>query len=392
MLGVAAAALATGRALPASLSGLSVYGPYTVLLLAAAISLWFNRGRAFFALVSLLGGYAGLAYAMGTGGFAARAVSTGLALFLPLNFLLAVLLPERGVFHYRVHRWLLLLGTEALLTAWIAGAGRSAMSGTAWQLVLDHWLLRASPVPALGLLLMLAAFAAASIRAWPQRSPLEVGMAGAMLPLAIACWGWQSPGVFGVFMSAAGAMLLLAVLQESHRMAFRDELTGLPGRRALEEALLALGPGFAVAMVDVDHFKKFNDTHGHALGDQVLKLVGARMAEVGGGGRAFRYGGEEFALLFPERSLEHALPHLETLRQAIESYRIEVRGKDRPKDDETGRERRGRHQAGETVSVTVSVGVAERTPAQNATPHEVLRAADQALYRAKQEGRNRVSR
>jgi GGDEF domain-containing protein len=392
VVGAAAAALATGRALPDSLAGLKLYGPYTILALGAAISLWFNRGRAFLALASLLAGYAALTYAAELGGFAARAVFSGLAVFVPLNFLLAVLLPERGVFHYRGYRWMLLGAVEALLTAWIAGAGRSTMSGTVWQAVLDHWLLRPNPVPVLGLLLMAAAFAVAAFRAWPQRSPLEVGTAGAILPFAIACWGWRSPGVFGVFMSAAGAMLLLAVLQESHRMAFRDELTGLPSRRALEEALLALGPGFTVAMVDVDHFKKFNDNHGHSLGDQVLKLVGARLAEVGGGGRAFRYGGEEFVLLFPDRSMEIAMPHLEALRKAIESYRIEIRGKDRPKDDEAGRERRGRHQSGLTVSVTVSLGIAERTVAHTTPPHEVLRAADQALYRAKQEGRNRISR
>ncbi|HET9701394.1 MAG TPA: hypothetical protein VFP70_10785, partial [Burkholderiales bacterium] len=149
VLGVAAAALATGRALPDSLAGLKIYGPYFFLALGAAISLWFNRGRAFFALFSLLAGYAGLEYAMGAGSFAARAVFTGLAVFVPLNILLAVLLPERGVFHYRGYRWLLLAGVEILLTAWIAGAGRIAVSGTAWQLALDHWLLRPEPVPVL---------------------------------------------------------------------------------------------------------------------------------------------------------------------------------------------------------------------------------------------------
>ena len=82
-------------------------------------------------------------------------------------------------------------------------------------------------------------------------------------------------------------------------MAYDDELTGLPARRALNEALTRLRGVYTVAMVDIDHFKRFNDEHGHDVGDQLLRMVGARVGEVRGGGRAFRYGGEEFAVLFP---------------------------------------------------------------------------------------------
>ena len=94
-------------------------------------------------------------------------------------------------------------------------------------------------------------------------------------------------------------MVAIAVLQDTFRMAFRDELTGIPSRRALNERLAALGNRYTIAMLDVDHFKNFNDTYGHDLGDQVLKMVAAHIAGVGGGGKAFRYGGEEFTVLFP---------------------------------------------------------------------------------------------
>jgi diguanylate cyclase (GGDEF)-like protein len=196
--------------------------------------------------------------------------------------------------------------------------------------------------------------------------------------------------VFATFLSAGGLILLLATVQESHRLAFRDALTGLPGRRALEERLTGLGPRYAIAMVDVDHFKKFNDTHGHDVGDQVLKLVAARLGDVDGGGRAFRYGGEEFCVVFPERSLADARPHLEQLRAAIERYEMAVRGPDRPKDEEAGSKRRAAGHAEKTLSVTVSIGAAQ--PGRKArSPQQVIKAADQALYRAKKAGRNRVS-
>jgi PleD family two-component response regulator len=174
-------------------------------------------------------------------------------------------------------------------------------------------------------------------------------------------------------------------------MAFNDELTGLPGRRALQEALAALGPRYVLAMVDVDHFKKFNDKHGHDIGDQVLKLVAARLDEVGGGGRAYRYGGEEFTVLFVDRDLEEAMPHLDELRAYIGGYPMAVRGDDRPREAEEVEKLRTDSEPMKTLSVTVSIGVAE-PDVRLTTPAQVLKAADKALYRAKEAGRNRVSR
>lgn len=390
---LAALALAIGPALPPSLAGLTELGPYAVLTLAAAVTLWFNRGRAFVAAVSLLAAYAGYRYALGLGpmSFAARASYTALALLVPFNMFLALALPERGVVHHGSWRWLLLVAAEALLVAWVASAGRSEFSGTAWETLLGHWTLKSPPVPFAARVMFAAAFAAAAWRAWPRHSPTDIGKAGVLVAFLIACWREGAEGVFGAFMSAAGAILLIAVLQESHRMAFRDELTGLPSRRALDERLRALGPEYAIAMVDVDHFKNFNDTYGHDVGDQVLRLVAARLATVEGGGRAFRYGGEEFTALFPDMSVQQALPHLEAVRGAIEHYRMALREEDRPKSDKKGSRRRGAKRADETVSVTVSIGVAGPGKRQ-ATPAEVIKAADEALYRAKRGGRNCVSR
>jgi GGDEF domain-containing protein len=143
-------------------------------------------------------------------------------------------------------------------------------------------------------------------------------------------------------------------------------------------------------MVDIDHFKKFNDTHGHDVGDQVLRLVAARLAEVGGGGRAYRYGGEEFSVLFPRNTVDEALPHLEAIRRSVEDYRMAIRAPDRPKSAEYGTIRRGAGGSGKFVSVTVSIG-ASGPGGRRRTPLQVLKAADEALYRAKQSGRNRVN-
>ncbi len=393
----AALALAAAPQLPPSLAGLKELGAYFVLFAGAGVSLWFNRGRAFVATVSLFLAYAGYRIALDFGeeSFAAHAVYTAIVVLVPLNVLIALLLPERGVSHHGDYRWLFLAIAEIVLVAWIASAGRSDLSGAAWQRLLEHWLLRSPPAPLLGRLLFAAAFAAAVWRAWPAKgmrpAPLDIGKAGALIAFFIACESASNEIAFGVFTAAAGAILLVGMLQESYRLAFHDELTGLPGRRALKEALAGLGPQYVLAMVDVDHFKSFNDTHGHDIGDQVLRLVAARLAEVEGGGRAFRYGGEEFTVLFPGSRLRQALPHLEAIRRAIEGYRMAVRGEDRPRAKKEGEKLRADHAPVKTLSVTVSMGVAEPGKGELA-PAQVIKAADEALYRAKKAGRNRVSR
>ncbi|MFM9966811.1 MAG: diguanylate cyclase [Burkholderiales bacterium] len=416
--------LAAAPALPATLTAIGPLLPWLTILIGIVLSVLFNRGRAFIAFLSLLASFAGIsiASAMGPGEFAERAVFTASAILVPANILFALIYAERGVYQHRNYRWWLIAAAEIIVVAWIASAGRNPLSGTAWQGLLTHWLLASPPTPLLGRIALAAAFVAAVWRAWPSPPansprPLDIGMAALVIAFFLGCEWHGTPGAFSAFVACAAILLLVALMQESHRLAFYDELTSLPGRRALEERLPGLGPQCVMAMIDVDHFKKFNDTHGHDIGDQVLKLVAARLAEVRGGGIAYRYGGEEFAVLFPGKTIDEALPALEALRASIETYRMTVRSDDRPKELADASQRRdgtaaqsGNVSAGNTansstsagagavakantdkvLSVTVSIGAAAREPMEN--PSQALRAADQALYRAKQAGRNRVSR
>ena len=285
-------------------------------------------------------------------------------------------------------RALALAGACALLE-WSGGwAARSRWTRSTSALASLPWL-PPTPIPQLGLIAIVAGLAAACTAAYLRRTPVEIGLAWAIVAFAIGAHMVRTPLAFPAFVAAAAALLVVAVLRDSHRMAFRDELTGLPGRRALDERLTATGRRYAVAMVDVDHFKKFNDTHGHDVGDQVLKLVASRLAAVGGGGIAFRYGGEEFTILFPGRDAYEAMPHLEQLRAGIAGYRMALRAPDRPRQSRSGKRRRGASGTTKSLSVTVSIGVAARTPRHD-QPEAVIRAADEALYRAKRGGRDRV--
>ncbi|UCF55947.1 MAG: GGDEF domain-containing protein, partial [Deltaproteobacteria bacterium] len=170
-------------------------------------------------------------------------------------------------------------------------------------------------------------------------------------------------------------------------MAFKDELTGLPARRALNEELLKLGSSYTAAMLDIDFFKKFNDRYGHDVGDQVLRMIAAKIAKVTGGGKAFRYGGEEFTIIFPGKFADEVIPHLERLRKAVGASSFVIRGPMRPrKKPEDPKKIKGSRQK---VSITVSIGAAERNESHT-SPQQVVDAADKALYRAKKAGRNRV--
>ncbi|HKJ88116.1 MAG TPA: GGDEF domain-containing protein, partial [Gammaproteobacteria bacterium] len=144
-----------------------------------------------------------------------------------------------------------------------------------------------------------------------------------------------------------------------------------------------------IAMVDVDHFKKFNDTHGHHIGDQVLRMVAGHLQKVGGGGKAFRYGGEEFTVLFPSRTLKEAAQVMDEVREAIGDGGFRIRTSRRaPKQEASGKRGQG---GGREVKVTVSVGLAEQD-AERVSAQEVIKAADEKLYQAKKKGRNRVCR
>jgi diguanylate cyclase (GGDEF)-like protein len=136
----------------------------------------------------------------------------------------------------------------------------------------------------------------------------------------------------------------------------------------------------------VDHFKRFNDRYGHDAGDQALRMVAAELARVGKGGKAYRYGGEEFSVVFNGRSADEANAALEQVRSSIESKRFAIRAPDRPK------RKPKQPQSASTeklVTLTVSMGVAFPS-SRRPTPAEVLKAADQALYKAKRGGRNRI--
>lgn len=163
-------------------------------------------------------------------------------------------------------------------------------------------------------------------------------------------------------------------------LASKDALTGIANRRGFDERFAAewnralrVGDGLALLVVDVDHFKKFNDHYGHIQGDACLRKVAEvlRCTAQRGGDFAARTGGEEFVLLLPGADLDAAARLAESVRAQVETLSIP-------------------HKASPEARVTVSVGAAATRPGQSGSPRRLADLADAALYRAKRAGRNRV--
>lgn len=342
---------------------------YLLLGGALALALAFHRNRAaqVFATVlaaslALLGGDPRHAY--------------GALRFAPWLILVACLVPEPRLVSRRTGVFVLVLLFFSLITTSAPEHVFQGLARAAAFLSFDQ------PGPRAAAAITLFAAALCLFRWALTARPMELGLAFALLPLAYAFSRANAAGRDEA-LALSAVIGMLAVVYASYRMAFVDALTGLPNRRALDETLMRLSGRYALAMVDVDHFKQFNDTYGHDAGDIVLRQV-ARTLRRRARATAFRYGGEEFCLIYEGARAGHVEEGCEHARAAVAAQAIPIPPS--PKRPKKAGPKRAR--AGE-VSVTISVGCAVRG-ADRRNPSEVLKAADQALYRAKAKGRNRV--
>jgi diguanylate cyclase (GGDEF)-like protein len=383
------ALLAPGALLVAALAGLHVtaarpavrefldFYPYIVLVLGALLALRFHSSRSLFALAALA-----LAAQHSLPGTPA-ATRGFVALLLPLNLAAITYVRERGVLTPAAALRISMLACQAVLVSVLS---RPEIGWAHW---ITHPLLPWIAATLAGFMVLL--------RFVTVTDPLTAGFLWCVPSYLIAQAAHSTPMRNAVF-ATAGAVVLLGLVERGYRLAYHDALTGLPGRRAFDEMAAERlvdewararrdGTQLSLLLVDVDHFKKFNDLYGHETGDQVLRMVASRLARVGDGGRAFRWGGEEFVLLFPGRSIDQCLDEADEIRQSIADSSFVVRSPDRRKKGPD--DRRPVRMTEKEVAVTVSMGLADPARGQ-LTLDQVVHVADQALYFAKESGRNRV--
>lgn len=367
---------------------------YVAVIVAGLVLAWrFHSSRILFSLLTILLAHRAVEF------FSDGHASTGpghmavilAALLIPANFVLFAFMRERGLGIAGIAPRAGVLFLESVAVAILCRPENSGVSSPRSS---------AGGIPVWALAGFVVVLVVSVRRFMQTRKPIEPGFLWSSV--AIILWLQFAPlgKTADAYVATSALILAASLIETSYVLAYHDELTGIRGRRAFNESLLSLDQQYAIAIVDIDHFKKFNDTYGHDVGDQVLCMVATRISKVSGDGQAFRCGGEEFAVIFRETSAKDAWEHLDSLRKTIETSMFRLRGAERRNELRSGESDRrkpakkkgapaGPMSAPDQLSVTVSIGVAEPSTRYR-QPEQVIQAADQALYRAKQRGRNRV--
>ena len=387
---------------------------YYCALAGGMLLAWrFHSSRIFFTLAVLFlaqqaTALSGSAHAVaGTPGWIAL---QAVAVLVPLNFIVIALMQERGVLFSGTAPIALFLFVQSVTVAVLCrGAEGLPLPARA------HHAAASASWPVYVWVALITAGIFLLVRFLLTRKPVDGALLWSLCAFSLSLRFIGTSRISTMYTATACAILAAAIVENSYLLAYHDELTSLPSRRAFNDALLRLQDPYAIAAVDVDHFKRFNDTYGHDAGDQVLRLVAANLSRVTGGGQAYRCGGEEFSILFPGKDVSEVVEHLERLRKKIEALEFRLRTEDRrqssrpphqPSGDRRSQERRNarvrkRTRPGDAIrqlanskpaapiSVTVSIGVAASTE-EKPYPDLVIDAADKALYRAKANGRNRL--
>lgn len=358
-----------------SIQGVLVFLPYVAIALGLFIALWLNRIQPVLILLSL-GCFNAVLFYFSSSAFGLELTEEALfpvvSILLPLNILLWIWLPEKGIFNKRLNSVvvLLFLVQVALLFWLLVGVPEE------WLAILSRPVVQSSNIILLsvsaGVMFLLTLF---FIVLKMNQSSFKILYHAVFVVLVLMLVGVGQGfnlNTLAWFSTFSAIVLTLAMIFEAHRIAYTDELTGILGRRALMEHFLGLGKKYVIAMVDIDHFKKFNDDYGHDVGDEVLRRV-ARVLDHVKSGTAFRYGGEEFTIVFANKTVNEVMEELEYIRRKVESGILEFRiGLKSIK-----------------TNVTVSIGVAQSDVDFNVAK-DVLKLADKGLYEAKLAGRNQI--
>ncbi len=338
------------------------------------------------------------------------AVSAAIAFLLPLNFIFFATLRKQKLLNRNTIYFLILIGLQITYVVFLSHIANNPHSGFMLYLnnifpeltkltinVLNRLIsftyntslfgFKNISSPTIVVFLFTAGFILWSFIV--SADILLVGFLGALIASFIGISAGRSVPCMVIFFSTAGLILTVTAIHASFLMAYIDEITGLPGRRKLNNVLETFRKKYTIAMIDIDYFKKVNDTYGHEVGDQVLKMVAVKLGKMPGNPQTFRYGGEEFTAIFPGTSIEEVLPLLEVFKRDLSATSFIIRSRERIKRGEADR---GKVEIIEEnkLKLTVSIGVASDYE-DSRDPKKILIAADKMLLKAKASGRNKVT-
>lgn len=310
-------------------------------------------------------------------------------LLLPLNFLTLAILKETAIGSLRGALRVLPVLLQLLVVWWLCDPTHQDIAMALKSAYIPGWSTHWTPVPQPALLVFLIAGLLLLVRFILRRQPMDAGAAWALGAVFLAYHGTQLGWSPANFFSAAGLILFASLVQATYQETYRDELTGIAGRMAYEEATAQLGRQYALAVLAFDQFNGYAGAHGKPVVEQSLRLLAPKVQAACRAGRVFRVSGEKLTLLFQQQSAVEALVELERIRKSVESTSLILRDGRRVWEDVGGTASLGRKE--QVLLITASIGVADSSM-EGATLSLVIKAAYRALYEAKGAGGNAVKR
>jgi diguanylate cyclase (GGDEF)-like protein len=365
--------------------------PGIVLLFGLIFGWYFSSSRLILSLLILSLAQCGLSgFPLGASGqsVAGHTVFALMTFLVPLNLLALSIVREDAMATWRGLFRLSSIGVQPLLVLWLARPGQAELAMAFQQPLVPSLATSWTALPQPALLAFGGTLALLWLRLVVRRNPMDAGTFWAVVATFVAFhgihYGWSPTH----FLSSAGLLLFLTLLQSSYRQTYRDELTGVSGKAAYGEATAALGSRYVIAVVGIDQFKQYSNQYGRAVGEQLLCLVAPKIAAKTGAGRLFRPGGEEFTIIFPGIPSRESIVPLESIRKSIAQAVFLLRGRRLLREGTSPPDGDSRD---EVLPVTISIGVAGSVGSHD-TPAQVAKSAYRALYEAKAEGGNLVKR
>jgi diguanylate cyclase (GGDEF)-like protein len=355
--------------------------PYVTAILALFMSVWYLNSNFFYYIVLMLIFYIFIGISVKHSLMLNEAVNF-ISILLPVNAVWLCFAKERGIIStYGRNKALLILAQ--IIWVFINIMGKSGLP-------LENY----ENQPAAGLKVFAVVIYILSVTIllgsyMLNRKYINLIFIAVLFTSYISLHFAHNAMVNAIFTSAAFLIMIIGLFDISYSMAFYDTLTEVLSRKALEQRLLKLRSNYSIAMIDIDHFKRINDKYGHDVGDQVLRMVASVISKRSGRGQVFRYGGEEFVVLFHKIPYNEVVQQLHRIRKSIERRPFIIRSPDRPEKKPEKIEKKPLKDQ-ERINVTVSIGIARKNELLK-TSYDVIRKADEAMYISKRNGRNCIT-
>ena len=308
---------------------------------------------------------------------------------IPINYLFNFLSRERGILNQYGIRRFVILAAQLYCITWVLEHPYPLLKEILTFTFFKYSIFKLTAITQPLLITIVITSLVILFRLLQTSSNLTSGILSSFIAITTAVHFYQQPQLATIFVLLAGILIIISITMNAYSLAYFDELTNLPSRRALTQSISTMGKNYTIAMVDIDHFKIVNDKYGHDIGDQVLKKLASQLRQVRGG-KAFRYGGEEFIILYPNKNFHEARLSCNELCKNVANSPFMLRGKKRPKTKQQNSFLRRKQREAKPLQITISIGVAEHS-VEYTTSADVIKQADKALYKAKNNGRNQVA-